>query len=209
MRFERRGPGDSRGGDLGSPPSSRRPLPDNPSVHPHYLVRADSTFPQRAVRGPDVVHDGPVSAQVHDFADLELLVRGREDLVRHGPVALVHGELDAHLVDPLRPKGGDVLRLRTGEAAAGRFDGGDYDSRIAEVELLAHRDSLFRGEFKERSLGLLKPRDDEGDLDRLRLSRDDGGYATAGRALHRALEHDFVLPPDLPTKDAVGSFGPA
>src|SRR6267378_3206533 len=207
MRIGRRGPGDSGSGDLVSSTSSRRPLPDDPSVHSHDLVGADPTLPQRAVRGPDVVHDRPVSAQVHDLPDLELLVWCGEDLVWDGPVAFVHGEFDAHLVDPLRPKGGDVLRLRAGEATARRFDGGDHDSRIAEVELLAHRDLLFRGEFKERSLGLLEPRDDQGDLDRLRLPRDNGGYATAGRTLHRALEHDFVLPPDLPTKDAVGSFG--
>src|SRR5437867_496452 len=197
---------DDAAASLGSP---GKPLSHDAPVHPDDVVRADPALPDRSLPGADVVDHRAVPPEIHDFPDLEFLVRRREDFVRHGPVSLVDGELDPDPVDPLRPDGGHLFRPRGRDAASLGLHRSDLDPRVSEVELLSHRDVLLRRELQGRSLRLVEPRHDERDLDRLGLAGDDCGHAAAIRTLHGPLEDDLVLASDLATEHAVGSFRPA
>src|SRR5881628_2161350 len=196
---------DDAAASLGSP---GKPLSHDAPVHPDDVVRADPALPDRSLPGADVVDHRAVPPEIHDFSDLEFLVWRREDFVRHGPVSLVYRELDSDPVDPFRPDGGHLLRPRGRDAASLGLHRGDLDPRVSEVELLSHRDVLFR-ELQGRALRLVEPRHDKRDLDRLRFPDDDRGHAATIRTLHGPLEDDLVLASDLAAEHAVGSFRPA
>src|SRR5207247_1615882 len=84
------------------------------------VVAANPALPEGPAFRADVVDDGPVSSEIHDLTDLEFLVGRGYYFVGNRPVSLVHGELDPHLVDPLRPDGVDRLRLLSMDTAAFR-----------------------------------------------------------------------------------------
>src|SRR3989454_4488215 len=189
--------------------SPEKPLPHDAPVHADDVVCADPALTDGSLPRADVVDHRAVPPEIHDFSDLEFLVRRREDFVRPGPVSLVDGELDPAPVDPFRPDGGHLLRPRGRDAASLGLHRSDLDPRVSEVELLSDRDVLFRRELQGRALRLVEPRHDERDLDRLRLAGDDRGHAAAIRTFHGPLEHDLVLASDLPAEHAVGSLRPA
>src|SRR5207245_9632095 len=137
--------------------SPGKPLPHDAPVHADDVVRADPALPDGSLPGADVVDHRAVPSEIHDFPDLEFLVRRGEDLVRHGPVSLVDGELDPDPVDPFRPDGGHILRPRGRDAASLGLHRGDLDSRVSEVERLSHRDVLVRRELEGRALRLVEP----------------------------------------------------
>src|SRR2546422_6452869 len=197
---------DDAAASLGSP---GKPLSHDAPLHPAEAVRADPALTDGSLPRTDVVDHRAVPPEIHDFADLELLVRRREDFVRHGPVSLVDGELAPHPVDPFRPDGGPLLRPRGRDAASLGLHRSDLDPRVSEVEIVSPRAVLFRRELQGRALRLVEPRHDERDLDRLRLAGDDRGHAAAIRTLHGPLEDDLVLASDLAAEHAVGSFRPA
>src|SRR5439155_1423807 len=70
------------------------PLAHDAPVHADDVIRSDPTLPDGPLPGPNVVDDRAVPSEIHDLPDLELLVRRREDVVWHGPVSLIDGELD-------------------------------------------------------------------------------------------------------------------
>src|SRR5881397_1049717 len=161
--------------------SPGKPLPHDAPVHADDVVRADPALPDGSLPGADVVDHRAVPSEIHDFPDLEFLVRRGEDFVRYRPVSLVDGELDPDPVDPFRPDGAHFLRPRRCNPAALGLQRGDLDPRVSEVERLPHRDVLLRRELQGCALRLVEPGHDERNLNRLRLAGDDGRHATAVR----------------------------
>src|SRR6059036_841065 len=196
---------DDAAASLGSP---GKPLSHDAPVHPDDVVRADPALPDRSLPGADVVDHRAVPPEIHDFSDLEFLIRGREDFVRHGPVSLVDRELDSDPVDPFRPDGRHLLRPRGRDAASLGLHRGDLDPRVSEVELLSHRDVLFRRELQGRALRLVEPRHDKRDLDRLRFrvtivdTRPQFGHFTVPSKTISS------LPPILPRSTRWGASAP-
>src|SRR5216110_156816 len=148
-----------------------------------------------------MMDDGPVLAEVYDFPDLEFLIGRGKDVVRDRPVPFVHRELHPDLVDPFGPDRVDRFRLRSADPPARRFDCGDRDPRVAQIELFSYRDVLVRREFEGRLLRAVEPGQDEGDHDRLWFARHDVRNRVALRAPHDAFEDDFILPRDLAAED--------
>src|SRR5438093_7133959 len=185
----------------------REPLAHDAPVHADDVIRSDPTLTDGSLPGPDVVDLRAVPSEIHDFPDLEFLVRRGEDFVRYRPVSLIDGELDPDPVDPFRPNGAHFLRPRGRDPASLGLHRGDLDPRVSEVERLPHRDVLLRRELQGRALRLVEPGHDERNLNRLRLAGDDGRHATAVRTFHRPFEDDLVLASDLPPEDAVRRLG--
>src|SRR5437867_1825608 len=150
-----------------------------------------------------MMDDGPVLAEVYDFPDLEFLIGRGKDVVRDRPVPFVHRELHPDLVDPFGPDRVDRFRLRSADPPARRFDCGDRDPRVAQIELFSDRDVLVRREFEGRLLRAVEPGQDEGDHDRLWFARHDVRGRVALRAPHDAFEDDFILPRNLAAEDPV------
>src|SRR2546425_9870929 len=186
--------------------SMGRPLADELPVNPDDVFRSCGPAAHRGRPDVHLVDHRPLPAEVHDVPDLELLVGRRLELVGHGSVPFAHGELHDHAVHPLRPQRADRLRGRRQDALLPDLDRGDLDPMTLVVEAVADAHELLRAEIDRGPLGRLAVAENERHRDGTVLAVRHGRDASAGAALHRALEHERVLSRDMPGEDAVGDF---
>src|SRR3989442_2267813 len=150
--------------------------------------------------------ENPLTAQVHDVPDDELLVRGGEDPSRHGPVPHVHAEGAPHPVRSLRPDRIDVRGPRFVLPPSLRLDRGDDRPTLLERELLPDDHGLLGAHLDRLAGRPVHPAHDQGDLDGFRLPGRHAAHRAAGGALHNPLEDDLVLPSNASSEDAVRAF---